>query len=214
MQRPDEKKRQAIVAAAARLFAAKPYHKVRLDDVAAAAKVGKGTLYVYFEDKDDLYFSLIYDGFDRLVGRLKSQLAGDNSAGPKTMVPPPKSKSAGKPMTAAAALKLIVDEAVAFAFAFPHFFHVMRAAADARVPAKPSWVRKRKEWTDLIVDVIRRGVAAGELDDPAPELTASCLGGMVRSVMMFGPKGLDEAAVAAQLYRLLARGIVVKEGKR
>ena len=57
MQRPDEQKRQLIIDTAARFFATQPFHKVRLDDVAAAAQVGKGTLYIYFKSKEDLYVS-------------------------------------------------------------------------------------------------------------------------------------------------------------
>src|SRR4051812_13319197 len=57
MQRPDEKKRAQIVATAARLFATRPYHKVRLEDIATDARIGKGTLYIYFDNKEDLYFS-------------------------------------------------------------------------------------------------------------------------------------------------------------
>src|SRR3954467_1061835 len=74
MQRPDEKKRQLIADTAAKLFATRPFHKVKLDDVAAAAGVGKGTLYIYFKSKEDLYFWLIYDAFARVVERLESRL--------------------------------------------------------------------------------------------------------------------------------------------
>src|SRR5438477_4627780 len=77
MQRPDEKKRQLIASTAAKLFATEPFHKVRLDDVAAAAGVGKGTLYIYFSSKEDLYFSIIYDGFGALIDGLHEQLKSD-----------------------------------------------------------------------------------------------------------------------------------------
>ena len=81
MQRPDEKKRAQIVATAARLFATRPYHKVRLEDIASEAHIGKGTLYIYFDNKEDLYFALIYEGFAEIMDRLSAQLgapaAGD-----------------------------------------------------------------------------------------------------------------------------------------
>lgn len=44
MQRPDDAKRRQILDTAARLFAAKPFQEVKLDDIAAAAKLGKGTI--------------------------------------------------------------------------------------------------------------------------------------------------------------------------
>jgi AcrR family transcriptional regulator len=40
MQRLDDEKRAAITAAAVKHFATRPFHNVRLDVVAAAAKVG------------------------------------------------------------------------------------------------------------------------------------------------------------------------------
>lgn len=52
MQVQDEEKRLKILTAAAELFAAQPFHKVCLSDVAEAAAVGKGTLYTYFNNND------------------------------------------------------------------------------------------------------------------------------------------------------------------
>ena len=52
-------KEQQIVRAAAEVFANRDFHRVLMDDVAARAGVGKGTLYRYFPTKDDLYFATI-----------------------------------------------------------------------------------------------------------------------------------------------------------
>lgn len=51
--------RQRILDAAAKLFAAQRFHEVRMDDVAVAADVAKGTLYRYFRDKEELYRDLV-----------------------------------------------------------------------------------------------------------------------------------------------------------
>src|SRR6478752_5043378 len=78
MRLPDDNKRKQILATAAEMFSSQPYHKVRLDDVAAAAGVGKGTLYVYFPSKEELYITIIYEGLAKLMARLRSQLAADH----------------------------------------------------------------------------------------------------------------------------------------
>lgn len=202
MQRPDEKKRRLIVAAAAKMFAAKPYHKVRLDDIAAAAKIGKGTVYIYFQNKEELYFSLIFDGFAQLVDGLREQLAptGDGNGGGSDSRPT---------VPAAEGLRRAVDALVAFAYAHPHVYEVMKNVGEMKRLAGAEWTAKREELTGLIADTIRRGVRAGELDDPRPEITAACLGGMVRSVRLFGPAGVTAPEVADQVYRLLTRGILV-----
>ena len=209
MQRPDQKKRDTITATAARMFATRPYHEVRLDDIAAAAKIGKGTLYVYFENKEDLYFSLIYDGFARLVDRLKDRLAPGAGNGAAREV-----AGGGPELPALEGLERIVRELVGFAFAHPHFFELMRSVGKVKGPSEPDWNRKREEFSDLVEGTIRRGIEKGQLDDPHPELTALCIGGMVRSVMLFGPKGLNEDEVASQIFRLLERGIVKQDPRQ
>ena len=64
-------KREQIVGAASRVFAARPYHVVCMDDVAEAARVGKGTLYRYFPSKEDLYLGVVAEAFDLLIARLE-----------------------------------------------------------------------------------------------------------------------------------------------
>lgn len=55
---------------ASAVFAHKGYHEAKMDDIAAAAKVAKGTLYLYFDDKRAI-FSEILDGlFSRLSGAI------------------------------------------------------------------------------------------------------------------------------------------------
>jgi AcrR family transcriptional regulator len=48
-----------IVAAALHLFAERGYAATRLDDVAAAARVSKGTLYLYFANKEELFRAVV-----------------------------------------------------------------------------------------------------------------------------------------------------------
>ena len=59
----------------------------------------------------------------------------------------------------------------------------------------------------LIEKTIRRGNQSGEFSDPYPEITALCIPGLMRSVMLFGPRGLNEQVVAAQLTRLVELGV-------
>ena len=53
-------KRIAIMRAAERLFHNRRFHEVTLEEVAEAAQVGKGTIYRYFADKDDLFFQVAF----------------------------------------------------------------------------------------------------------------------------------------------------------
>jgi AcrR family transcriptional regulator len=61
-----EQRRASILRAAEKVFAAKGAALVTMDDIAHEADVGKGTLYLYFESKDELYHEIA----NRTVGEL------------------------------------------------------------------------------------------------------------------------------------------------
>src|SRR5262249_21166542 len=55
-------RREEILAAAARIFAQKGFEATTLEEIAEKAEFGKGTLYLYFENKEHLFFSILDDG--------------------------------------------------------------------------------------------------------------------------------------------------------
>lgn len=61
-----QSKRDQIMKAAEHLFTNRRFHEITLDQVARAAGVGKGTIYLYFADKDDLFFQVGTSGFTQL----------------------------------------------------------------------------------------------------------------------------------------------------
>lgn len=184
MQRLDEQKRAGITAAAVKLFATRPFHKVRLDDIASAAKVGKGTLYLYFKSKDDLYISIVYESFAPVLRHLREELTGQNES-------------------AWESLRRIVAAMSHFAVSNPNLYELMRS-----VPLDRQRADQRKVLTELLEQTIRRGVRAGEMCDPHPELTATFIPSMFRAAMHFGPKELSEDVLTNQILRLLKQGLV------
>ena len=54
-------KRRAILKALEKVLQGRRYDEVTIDKVAQAAGVGKGTVYRYFEDKEDLFFQMIQE---------------------------------------------------------------------------------------------------------------------------------------------------------
>jgi TetR/AcrR family fatty acid metabolism transcriptional regulator len=68
-----EQKRQRILRAAIDVFASKGYFAARMTDIAEAAKVADGTLYLYFEGKEHLLMSV----FDSVLGRFIERLDGE-----------------------------------------------------------------------------------------------------------------------------------------
>lgn len=73
MQQADsrEAKRAAILNAADGVFKNRRFDEVKLDEIAAAAGVGKGTLYLYFTNKEDLFAQMAVEGLDEMAGRIR-----------------------------------------------------------------------------------------------------------------------------------------------
>jgi AcrR family transcriptional regulator len=74
-----EKRRAVILDAALEEFAARGFADTRLDDVARRARIAKGTIYLYFRDKESL--------FQELVRTMLSPLVGTIEAAPLSEVP-------------------------------------------------------------------------------------------------------------------------------
>jgi AcrR family transcriptional regulator len=186
MRLRDENKRRLILQTAAKLFSQHEFSKVRLDDVAAAAGVGKGTVYIYFKNKEELYFSLVYDGFAAMVGQLKELAAGGNGS-----------------------IKKLQDMALALAqycALHPELFDAMRTVA---VPGQSTdFDAKRQEMSNQFTEVIRQGVAAGELVDDRPDLTGLYVPAMARAVMLYNPGATDGKGLGEHLSKVLLRGLL------
>jgi AcrR family transcriptional regulator len=70
VQDPTER-RKAILDAALEEFAARGFAATRLDDVARRADVAKGTIYLYFRDKESLFQELVRAMLSPLIGAIE-----------------------------------------------------------------------------------------------------------------------------------------------
>ncbi len=73
-------KRQRILDAAVQVFAERGFFHSRVNDVAEAAGVAGGTIYLYFKNKDDLLISLFEDRMDSILEGLRESLAEEPDA--------------------------------------------------------------------------------------------------------------------------------------
>jgi uroporphyrinogen-III synthase len=74
-----EIKRERILEAASYLFSTHNYHEVMMDDVAKKLSIAKGTLYLYFSSKEELYFTIIQSRLEKLVNSLREKISGEKS---------------------------------------------------------------------------------------------------------------------------------------
>lgn len=68
-------KRQQILEAAYTIFSRKGYHRATVDEIIALADTGKGTVYKYFVNKEQLFYTLIKERSANFEAELKGILA-------------------------------------------------------------------------------------------------------------------------------------------
>lgn len=80
---PKTDKRERILRAAVKVFARKGFYATRVSEIAKAAGVADGTIYLYFENKDDVLVSLFQDRITKLIAALEEVVApGPEGEGP------------------------------------------------------------------------------------------------------------------------------------
>jgi TetR/AcrR family fatty acid metabolism transcriptional regulator len=65
-----DEKRRAILDAGLRVFAKNGFASARISDIAAAAGVGKGTVYLYFDSKEDLLLGVLESYVDDVLSMI------------------------------------------------------------------------------------------------------------------------------------------------
>jgi AcrR family transcriptional regulator len=69
----------AILSAAERIFAEQGYFHARMDDIAEAAELAKGTLYYYFKSKDEIFVHLLERESRKIHEELQRRISGGES---------------------------------------------------------------------------------------------------------------------------------------
>jgi len=113
--RRKEARPEEIVAAALGAFAEHGYEGTRLDDVARRAGVTKGTIYLYFKNKEDLFQAMVRQTVVPILARAEEEVAGYQGSSAellRTMVRNWWGAVNGTPL--AGVVKLIVAEATNF----------------------------------------------------------------------------------------------------
>jgi AcrR family transcriptional regulator len=157
---------EKILNAATRLFARQRFHEVRMEDIAAAAEVGKGTLYRYFKDKEELYAALLDQAAEQMSQRLRQCAATE-----------------GDPRTK---LEAILAASLHYFGEHPHLFDLIQRAEVLSPPDREiRWQQTRRESFELVQQVLEEGQRAGAFRIDDPHLAALFLLGGLRAVMRF-----------------------------
>jgi AcrR family transcriptional regulator len=184
-----EAKERAILDSAAKVFATKPFHGVLIDEIAADAGIGKGTIYRYFETKDDLYFATTLYILDELAGLLSKDLAPEQSS--------------------ACRLERIAIECLRFywdrRFLFP-FLH-----DDVPPDRRGNLLKRREAILRFAQEAILSGIERRELRGIDARIGAELFLGMVRSANLFRQPEDTLEDLVAQIMSVFLEGVERRE---
>ena len=187
-----------ILAAARRLMQGRGVEAVTMEEIAGAAGVAKGTVYLYFQSKDELVQALISQVGENILAEIEAVVEAPGTASQKVQQ----------------VASILLDYLMRERALFPAYARELLRGG--RGAAKTYW-RKLQEMEEKFVDLVTRlfaqGIAAGQFIPANPRLLAFMLRGLVRSVGYFQmSEGQEEAVKEALpvLLTLLSSGLAPK----
>jgi TetR/AcrR family fatty acid metabolism transcriptional regulator len=182
-----------ILDAAVRVFAKKGFYATRVSEVAKAAGVADGTIYLYFKSKDELLVSLFEDRVERLLAFLEAEL--------------PRAAGAQEKLRRMIELQLGLLEGERD---LAEVITVILRQSTKLV--KEHAVPKFTAYLDAIARVVADGQAAGELrGDISPHLAARALFGALDGITMTWALGKADRGglvrASGQLAEMILRGL-------
>ena len=75
-----EARKSQILQAAEEVFSKKGFEAARMDDIAEQTGLSKGTLYLYFKNKEALVLAILDRLFQREIQQMESQVAGESAS--------------------------------------------------------------------------------------------------------------------------------------
>lgn len=188
-------KKEAVLSAAARVFAERGYHRASLDEVAQMLNVTKPTLYYYFKNKEAMLFACFQHALDML------EAVGDTS--------PAAAKSTGMERLAAYLQRYA-------AIIETDFGRVAVRISDAELSdASRKKIRRLKTEIDRkIRGLVSDGIADGTIAVSDPKVTAFALAGALNSIAHWYQRDSDLVGhkIADEFIALLANGLAPRKG--
>jgi AcrR family transcriptional regulator len=185
-------KRERIIQAAFEAVCARGYYETRLDDIARRARVAKGTVYLYFRDKPDLYLGII-----RWLISQASAIVADTDR---------------QPLKAGAKLTAIYQTWAEKLQSYPGaldliFPEISRNRCNLGRRFRDGILPELHRLIDSVAQIIRQGIATGEFRPVEAELAALNFLNAFRSGMLVTSRNLPIKSAPEQALDLFFYGI-------
>ena len=162
---------EAILDAAIKVIALRGLDKATLEQVAAEAGISKATIYLYFRNKEDLYYQCVVDRFRRITATMKEAAADVDDPVERIRVLITAQTHAIE--TNADFFRVFLTERLGFFL-------------DQSTEFGQGFRQLHDEYSSMIIDALREGMDRGVLRDMDPVKAFYLLFSMVRGMAMHG----------------------------
>ncbi|MFZ5907955.1 MAG: TetR/AcrR family transcriptional regulator [Nitrospirota bacterium] len=182
--------KQRIIKAAMDVFSVKGYAKASVREIAKAADISVGGVYLYFRNKEELYKSLINEKMQEAGASLRF--------------------AAGGATTSSEALYNLLKAHLENALKHKEFIlvHIREHGFSFGIQEKRKFFREQRA---LIERIIRKGIQAGEFRECDPEETAKIIMGSLRGILLSIALDQDVHVMPEMLYEFILKGIQKKQ---
>lgn len=190
-QKAGTDKRELILEAALDLFRHYGYRRTSMEDIARAAAVAKGTLYLYFKSKDELFEAICRSLADQISEGVTAAEALDLPLEPKL----------------AALMEAKFGFAYRWVLSSPHAAELMESSSRLRADY---FEPVTQQFRNAILKLVREGTAQGALNPKAVGLTQEAATDALIAAAYGAEKAPDEATFKARLaaiVRMTLRGL-------
>lgn len=192
-----EKRRDQVLRAAKAAFSKKGFHQTSVADIIHRARIARGTFYIYFKNKRDIFYCLLDSLLQELDQRIKTIEVGKGK-------PPPLEQLGGN-----------LTRVVTFALEEPQLIHILFHHAmgldkdlDRMLDDFYERVTDRIEWA------VKLGIEMGLVRPCNTRLVAHAVRGGMQEVMVQVASerisALDVKAVVEDLLEFGLRGVLVE----
>ncbi len=194
--------REIILKESQKIFSEKGYYKTRIEDITKSAKIAKGTVYLYFKSKKDLFTSIIEKTLLDFYNRIK--------------------EASEKEKDEITKLKKIISEMIQ-EFADKEMYlrkveiHRLMEDRDLRAEFKKRVFPIFKEISDYATGIIKEGIKKSKIKGEKPEVISAFIFGGIRNTCLMHDfmyrENINKQTIEKEIFNILEKGLFKRDKK-
>jgi len=188
-----------VLRAAEKLFARRGFYPTTIDDIAKEAKLAKGTIYLYFDSKEDLFFSAIEKKLDALLGKIKEGVKEPGSARQR--------------------IKTVVGIHLKFLEENRDFFKIMQSFSEQlkeklEKKLKGRVIEKQSQYIEILTRLIQEAIRKKEIKPLNARKLAVILMGIIHSLTVYWISQKERNSLSGDvslIWEVFSKGVFYEE---